>query len=77
MGTYPLGDVLFRLTMMYFVNKRHKTFETWLKFCQKKNPVEEGDYIKAVYLYYDDWPGYGEEFTLQEYEGVVFVFDEE
>ena len=58
-------------------NKRHQTLETWLKYCQKKSPINEGDYIKMVYLYYDDWPGYGEEFTLQEYGGVVFSPDEE
>ena len=58
-------------------SKRHKTLETWLKFCQNKIPVVESDYITLVYLYYDDWLSYGEEFTLQEYEGVVLVSDEE
>lgn len=58
-------------------NKRHQTLETWLKYCQKKSPLKDNDYIKVVYLYYDEWTGCGEEFTLQEYEGVVFASDEE
>ena len=40
-------------------NKRHIKLLEWVKYCHKKSPITYGDYIRAVFLYYDGWDGQG------------------
>ena len=51
-------------------HKRHLKLLEWLKYCMKNSPEKDDDYIRAIYLYYDEWNGTGEQKSIEEYSSV-------
>ncbi len=46
-------------------SKRHVKLLEWIKYCQNTSPCEYNDYIRTVYLYYDNWDGHGIERRIE------------
>ena len=40
----------------------------WLKYCMKTSPEISGDFVRAVFLYYDGWDGVGTQKTIEKYQ---------
>ncbi len=37
----------------------------WLRYCMENSPKKNGDYVRAIYLYYDNWSGTGEQKSIE------------
>ncbi len=46
-------------------HKRWLKLMEWLKYCMKESPINKGDYVRGVYLYYDEWNGTGIEESVE------------
>ncbi len=49
-------------------NKRHLKLMEWINYCKKEPPSTNGDFVRAVYLYYDGWNGVGRQESIQKLE---------
>ncbi len=46
-------------------HKRHLKVLEWLRYCMENSPEKNGDYVRAIYLYYDNWNGTCEQKSIE------------